>query len=101
MVRPGKRADVVATFCVLTGDTERAGPLIEEVSGRLDRFEKNGNIWAGISYIRARIHALQGENEAALAALEKAYERGWRRADGRAWIRACARSRKSPGSSPC
>jgi TolB-like protein/DNA-binding winged helix-turn-helix (wHTH) protein/Tfp pilus assembly protein PilF len=76
------RSDLIdaASFYVLSGDAERAKPLIEEVSGRLDRFEKNGNVWAGISYIRARIHSLQGENAAALAELEKAYERGWRRA---------------------
>jgi tetratricopeptide (TPR) repeat protein len=76
------RSDLVdaASFYVLSGDAERARPLIREVSQRLDRFEKNGNAWAGLSYIRARIHALQGNNAAALAELEEAYQRGWRRA---------------------
>jgi DNA-binding winged helix-turn-helix (wHTH) protein/TolB-like protein/tetratricopeptide (TPR) repeat protein len=76
------RSDLIdaASFYVLSGEADRAKPLIKEVSERLDRFEKNGNVWAGTSYLRARIHSLQGDEEAALGALENAYERGYRRA---------------------
>ena len=76
------RSDLLdaASFYSLTGQAEKAKPIIRQVSERLDRFESNGNVWAGTSYLRARIHALQGNDAAALAALEKAYERGWRRA---------------------
>lgn len=76
------RSDLIdaASFFTLTGDDARAKPLIREVAARLDRFERNGNSWAGIAYIRARICSLRGDTKAALDELEKAYERGWRRA---------------------
>jgi TolB-like protein/DNA-binding winged helix-turn-helix (wHTH) protein/Tfp pilus assembly protein PilF len=75
------RSDLIdaAAFYVASGERAKATPLIEQVTHGIDRLEQNGNVWAGLSYTRARMLALQGQTDAALAALEKAYERGWRR----------------------
>jgi hypothetical protein len=75
------RSDLIdaASFYVSGGDRAKAAPLLERETRRIDRLERNGVVLAGLSYTRARLLALHGQTDAALAALEKAYERGWRR----------------------
>lgn len=81
------RSDVLdaAGFYSLTGQVEQANRLVQQVATSIDKLENNGNVWAGLSYTRARILALSGHGEAALDALETAYKRGWRRSW---WMRA-------------
>lgn len=58
---------------------DKAEPFIEQASSFVERRVSQGNVWHAIGYHRARIAAMRGQPEAALAALEEAYRLGWRR----------------------
>ncbi|MDT8999404.1 winged helix-turn-helix domain-containing protein [Paucibacter sp. APW11] len=70
--------DVAAIYCA-TEHRDHAEPFIEQASSYVERYAKQGNVWHAIGYHRARIAALRGQPEAALAALEDAVRLGWRR----------------------
>ncbi|MBY0234156.1 MAG: winged helix-turn-helix domain-containing protein [Burkholderiaceae bacterium] len=70
--------DVAAIYCA-TEHREQAEPFIEQASSFIERYAKQGNVWHALGYHRARIEALRGRPEPALAALEQAYQLGWRR----------------------
>ncbi|MDN3542963.1 MAG: winged helix-turn-helix domain-containing protein [Roseateles asaccharophilus] len=70
--------DVAAVYHA-TGRREEAEPFIEQASSFVERYAKQGNVWHAIGYHRARMAAMRGQPEAALAALEDAVRLGWRR----------------------
>ncbi|MFY7867548.1 winged helix-turn-helix domain-containing protein [Roseateles sp.] len=70
--------DVAAIYCA-TERREQAEPFLEQASSFIERYAKQGNVWHAIGYHRARIAAMRGQPEAALAALEDAVRLGWRR----------------------
>jgi len=70
--------DVAAIYCA-TDHRDQAEPFIEQSSSYVERYAKQGNVWHAIGYHRARIAALRGQSDAALAALEDAVRLGWRR----------------------
>ncbi|MCV2362331.1 winged helix-turn-helix domain-containing protein [Paucibacter sp. DJ1R-11] len=69
----------VAVIYSATDHREQAEPFIEQASSYVERYAKQGNVWHAIGYHRARIAALRGQPDAALAALEDAVRLGWRR----------------------
>jgi len=69
----------VATIYSAAGQRDKAEPFIEQASGFIERYARQGNVWHATGYHRARIEALRGRPEPALAALEEAYQLGWRR----------------------
>jgi DNA-binding winged helix-turn-helix (wHTH) protein/TolB-like protein/Tfp pilus assembly protein PilF len=71
--------DVAAVYVAL-GETERAGPFLDQAQAYIDRYERQGNVWHANSYHRARIAALSGRADTALDALDQAVTLGWRRA---------------------
>ena len=58
---------------------DKAEPFIAQAADDIDRYLKQGNVWHAAGYHRARIEALRGRPERALAALEDAVRLGWRR----------------------
>jgi len=62
------------------GQADRATPLESLAARHLDDVEARGHVWHGLQYLRAALHAQAGEPDAALRALERAVELGWRRA---------------------
>jgi len=69
----------VATVYSVAGQGEKAEPFIAQTAAYIDRYVKQGNVWHAAGYHRARIAALRGQPDAALAALEDAVRLGWRR----------------------
>lgn len=69
-----------AAVWVALGEPTRAEPLLAQADTFLARYRAQGNVWHTGPYLRARIEALRGRPEAALAALEEAVALGWRRA---------------------
>jgi hypothetical protein len=61
------------------GDAAAAERYLKSLEQWLDRIEKEGHVWHGVDYLRASIAAIRGQNPQALASLERAIERGWRR----------------------
>jgi hypothetical protein len=53
---------------------------LAQLSGWLDYVERNGQVWAGLHYLRAEVHALRGHSDEALRELGTATRLGWRRA---------------------
>ncbi len=70
----------VATVYNAAGQRQKADPFIDQAAAYVDRYVKQGNVWHAAGYHRARIAALRGQPEAALAALDDAVRLGWRRA---------------------
>ncbi len=64
----------------LAGDEEAARALGEQSLDRLLEQEKKGFAGSGFEHARAEALAALGRDEEALAALEKAFDMGWRRA---------------------
>lgn len=69
----------VAAIYLAAEQRDKAEPFIEQASSFVEGYASQGNVWHAIGYHRARIAAMRGKPEAALAALEAAYELGWRR----------------------
>jgi len=69
----------VATVYAVAGRPEKAAPFIDQASDFIERYVKQGNVWHAAGYHRARIAALRGQPDTALAALEDAQRLGWRR----------------------
>jgi DNA-binding winged helix-turn-helix (wHTH) protein/tetratricopeptide (TPR) repeat protein len=69
----------LATVYVAMGQPERALPHLAEAEQDIDRLERQGNVFHALHLHRARLHALRGENEAALTAVERAIAAGSRR----------------------
>lgn len=62
------------------GKLDRAARMESLALRHLDNVEARGHVWHGLNYLRAALHAQAGEHDAALSALERAVELGWRRA---------------------
>jgi hypothetical protein len=60
------------------GDTAGSDAAFEEVLTRLEARERSGQTTYQLYRERAAIHALRGEPEAAIAAMQTAFDRGWR-----------------------
>lgn len=69
-----------AAVWVALGEPARAEPLLAQAEAFLARYRTQGNLWHTGPFLRARIDALRGRPEAAVAALEEAVALGWRRA---------------------
>jgi len=71
-------AIILAGALFATGETKRAARILDGLDEMLDRLEKNG--WAnyGIDSLRAESLALRGQGDAAMRALQRAVDRGWR-----------------------
>ncbi|RQO60375.1 hypothetical protein DBR47_08385 [Paucibacter sp. KBW04] len=69
----------VATIYSAAGQRDKAEAFIEQASAFVERYVRQGNVWHAAGYHRARVLALRGQVEAALAALEEAVRLGWRR----------------------
>jgi DNA-binding winged helix-turn-helix (wHTH) protein/TolB-like protein/Tfp pilus assembly protein PilF len=61
------------------GDAGQAGERLQSLGEYLDELEAGGQRWAGIRYLRAGIHALEGQRDRAFAELDAAADRGWHR----------------------
>jgi len=60
------------------GDKARAMKLLSDLDRMLDQYEKNGGRHFGLYRLRAESLAMQGKTAEAQAALNTAWERGWR-----------------------
>ena len=69
----------VAAIYTAADRRDKAEPFIAQAADDIDRYLKQGNVWHAAGYHRARIEALRGRPERALAALEDAVRLGWRR----------------------
>ncbi|MCG3189007.1 MAG: hypothetical protein LKCHEGNO_01250 [Burkholderiaceae bacterium] len=70
--------DLAATFAA-AGRHEAVEPLLADVWSGLDRLERNRLAWHSLPFLKARIAALRGDTAAAIALLERAVARGFRR----------------------
>ncbi|HKO67907.1 MAG TPA: tetratricopeptide repeat protein [Burkholderiaceae bacterium] len=78
------RALDVASLFSAAGANDLAAPLIDEAERTLNDYEQRGVIAPAFSFHRARVLALRGDIVRALASLQLAVDRGWRRGW---WIR--------------
>lgn len=69
----------LAAIAVAAGRHEKAEALLADVWAELDRLERNRVTWHSLAYLQARIAALRGDSAAAIAQLERAVMRGFRR----------------------
>ncbi|HEU4779995.1 MAG TPA: winged helix-turn-helix domain-containing protein [Steroidobacteraceae bacterium] len=60
------------------GDKARAMKLLGDLDRMLDRYEENGGEHFGLYRLRAESFAMQGKTAAAQAALDTAWQKGWR-----------------------
>jgi TolB-like protein/tetratricopeptide (TPR) repeat protein len=60
------------------GDVARARTLLKQLDQLLDNYERNGGEHYGLYSLRAASLAMQGRNSEAEAALETAWQHGWR-----------------------
>lgn len=83
-MRPGFDGDQVFSLTMASflneqlGDEERARQRLAEAERAVQRARINGIDDAGIYYTEAILHILRDETEQAIAALQSAYDRGWR-----------------------
>ena len=79
LVRLGKSDELVIAMCELQGGQHDAAVKdAQEVLELLDQTIANGEQAFGIYLVKARALALLGNNDAAMAALKRAAELGWR-----------------------
>ena len=71
--------DIASLFSV-AGASDRAAPLIDQAERTLNDYEQRGVTAPAFSFLRARVLAVRGDTARALAALQLAVDRGWRRA---------------------
>ena len=62
------------------GNEPAAIAQLDELDAALNTFEQDGGACAGLYSLRAQSQALRGDEEAAMANLRKAHDRGWREA---------------------
>lgn len=67
----------LARLRLLAGDTRRAELLLDQSRELLGRVQQSGSGAPGPGYAQASLLALQGDNQAALAALRTAVDSGW------------------------
>ena len=60
------------------GDKARAMKLLHDLDAMLDRYEQNGGKHFGVDRLRAESLAMQGKTAEAQAALNTAWQKGWR-----------------------
>src|SRR5579872_3418363 len=60
------------------GESARANAALDEVLGSLDERERAGQTTYQLYRERAAIHALRGERDAAITAMQRALDCGWR-----------------------
>jgi TolB-like protein/DNA-binding winged helix-turn-helix (wHTH) protein len=60
------------------GDRAHALAMLGNVEKMLETYEKNGGKHYGLWSMRAELYALRGEKERAAAAMQTAWDRGWR-----------------------
>lgn len=70
--------DLAAVY-VAMGQPQRGQPYLDLVQEQLDRYQRQGNVWHALHLHRARLQALRGDRDGALAALASAVEAGCRR----------------------
>jgi TolB-like protein/DNA-binding winged helix-turn-helix (wHTH) protein/tetratricopeptide (TPR) repeat protein len=76
------RCELCQYALLLRREKQEDRALVHEnrMLARLDELEGSGHAWHGLNYLRASLLAQQGRTDAALAALERAVNMGWRRA---------------------
>ncbi len=80
-IRWGRSSPLTLAIIALRGgDSAGAAERLTALMNHLDDLERAGHVWHGLEYLRASMHALREDPHAALAALERAYQLGWRRA---------------------
>jgi tetratricopeptide (TPR) repeat protein len=80
-VRWGRSSQLTLALIALRGgDAAGGAQRLAECMEHLDELERAGNVFHGVEYLRASVHALRQDSSAAIAALERAYRLGWRRA---------------------
>lgn len=85
-IRWGRSSQLtLALVAMRSGNSADAEQRLTTLMQHLDDLEREGHVWHGLEYLRASVFALRGDSSAALAALERAYKLGWRRAW---WMRA-------------
>lgn len=70
--------DLAAVY-VAMGQPQRGLPYLDLVQEQLDRYQRQGNVWHALHFHRARLLALRGDRDGALAALASAVQAGFRR----------------------
>ena len=70
--------DVAMPYIVAGSDAAR--PLLDDAEAMLARLVRGGNAFHAIPYHEARIAALRGQDDVAIARLTAAVDAGWRRA---------------------
>jgi len=70
----------VASLFAAAGEKDRTAPLLDQVERTLNDYEQRGVSAPAFSFHRARVLALRGDIARALASLQTAFDRGWRRA---------------------
>jgi len=72
----------LASVYLAMGQPERGLPYLDDVQQQLDRYQRQGNVWHALHFHRARLLALRGDRDGALASLAAAVDagsrRGWR-----------------------
>jgi TolB-like protein/DNA-binding winged helix-turn-helix (wHTH) protein/Tfp pilus assembly protein PilF len=69
----------LAQIELASNDRANAEKHIAAVLDWVERVERNGEVWHGAEYLRASALALRGNTDAAMTALKKARDLGWRR----------------------
>lgn len=69
----------LAAIYMVAGKADKAEPFLADVWRDLDRLESHHVAWHSIAFLKARVLALRGDGEAAIAQLERAVARGFRR----------------------
>jgi len=69
----------LALSALAAGDKATANRNLARLEGWLDYLERNGQVWAGLHYLRAEAHALRGRTAQAFQELDRSVKLGWRR----------------------
>jgi len=78
-IRNGFSPAIIAAGALFAvGEREHAGKILDGFETLLDRLEANGWATYGIDSLRAESRALRGDGDAAMHALRRAVDRGWR-----------------------
>ena len=62
------------------GETEKGNKLLDQCENYLENVERDFPMLAGAHYVRASMHALQGDREQALSSFRDAIDKNWYKA---------------------